>query len=59
MTHYNLKTVTVSESYIEAFATDKDNNEKQFLFAHSIVDKKSLEDEHRLKMELQQKINKL
>jgi hypothetical protein len=59
MGNFNLKTVTVSDSYIEAFATDKDNNEKHFLFAHSIVDKKSLEDEHLLKMELQQKINKL
>ena len=59
MTHYNLRSVTVNENNIHAVATDKNNDEKHYIFSHSFVDKKSLEDEHRLKMELQQKINKL
>lgn len=55
---YNLKTVTVNESNIHATATDKDNNEKHYIFSHSFVEKKCLEDEFLLKMSLQEKINK-
>jgi hypothetical protein len=56
---YNLKTVTLNENNISVVASDKNNNEKHFLFSHSIVDRKALEDEHLLKTELQQKINKV
>lgn len=54
---FNLKTVTVTENSIFAIASDKDNNEKEFMYAHSLLGKKILEDEFKLMMELQKKIN--
>lgn len=55
---YNLRSVTVTENSIHLIASDKDNNEKHYIFSHSFVEKKCLEDEFLLKMSLQKKINK-
>lgn len=55
---FNLKSVTVTENTILAIASDKDNNEKEFMYAHSLLGKKILDDEFQLMMELQKRINR-